>query len=333
MELCEFGDVESCLRNHPNKMFEPDVCRNLLFQMAFALYVATDRFHLRHYDVKLLNFFLQSAKSQDPTIIDENHPHVVLRYGVGKNIFRLRMHPSAAYIAKLADFGTSTSAPGRDGQRITPGQFTTLENTPPDFLILGNAAKQGHGHDSFGLGLCMLHLFTGNCPYEEILGDVICPKNLKEKLRNIWNHNSHDVIQSALVDYDEDGIEIEDERLYHTLYRFLVLFGIPEWQPNNTKHSKVLRAIRLTLTAQLRSKACADVAIFNRDRSKYSLSYGSDERIADARRRLQVRNQNPLFVLLVVLLPLSLTYLVPIISFCVQGCGWLDGPLIIISII
>ena len=84
-------------------------------------------------------------------------------------MFHLRMHSSTALIAKLADYGTSVLKTTSDGFPITAYQFTTLENTPPDYLILGNNAKQGHGNDCFGLGLCMLHLFTGHEPYEVIL--------------------------------------------------------------------------------------------------------------------------------------------------------------------
>ena len=142
---------------------------------------------MKHYDVKLLNFGLQSAK--DPTIADEDHPHVVLRYGVGSHVFRLRMHPSTAHIAKLADYGTSVMRTDADGQPVSIGEFTTLENTPPEFLILGNAAEQGYGRGCFGLGLCMIHLFTGHAPDEEILDEVFSPANIKEKLRKIWKRS------------------------------------------------------------------------------------------------------------------------------------------------
>lgn len=283
MELCENGDVEGFMRNHPDKMLAPRDCRNLLFQMTFALHVAGDRFGLKHYDVKLLNFLLQSAK--DPTIADEEHPHVVLRYGVGSHVFRLRMHPSTAHIAKLADYGTSVMRSDTDSQPVSLGQFTTLENTPPEYLILGNAAEQGYGHDCFGLGLCVLHLFTGHCPYEEILDDVVCPQNLKKMLQKIWKQKSYDVIYSVISADDEDG---EDETLYTTLYRYLVLFGIPEKEFGIKKHGKVWRAINVTLLPPKgpRSKKCPDVDAFNKDRKKFSLADGSDTRIAAARRRL-----------------------------------------------
>jgi len=286
MELCQHGDIEEFIKKQPEKMLAPGDCRNILFQMAFALHVAGDRFGLKHYDVKLLNFFLQSAR--DPTITDKEHPHVVLRYGVGSHIFRLRMHATSAHIAKLADYGTSVTRTDTDGQPVSIGQFTTLENTPPDFLILGNAAEQGYGHDCFGLGLCMLHLFTGHGPYEEILDEVVCPANLKGKLRKIWKQKSHNVIRSVIFDNDENGTEIEDETLYDTLYRFLVLFGIPEKQFGMKKHGKVWRALNSTLLPPSgpRSRKCPDIDVFNRDRKKFSLADGTDKRIAAARQRL-----------------------------------------------
>lgn len=285
MELCENGDVEEFIKNQPDKILNPSDCQNLLFQMAFALHVAGDRYGLKHYDVKLLNFLLQSAT--DPTISDDNHPHVVLRYGVGAHIFRLRMHPSMANIAKLADYGTSIMRTDSDGQPISLGQFTTLENTPVDYLILGNAATQGYGHDCFGLGLCMLHLSTGHAPYEEILEDVVCPDNLKGKLRKVWKQKSHDVIHSVMLDNDESGEEVEDQTLFDTLYRFLVLFGIPDTD-QQFGIQKVWRAINSTLisTKRTRCKICPDTDIFLRDRKKFSLTDGNDERIANARRRL-----------------------------------------------
>ena len=87
--------------------------------------------------------------------------------------------------------------------------FTTLENTPPDFMILGDDATQGHEHDCFGLGLGMLHLFTGFRPYEEILEDVKCPPHLKARLRNIWENESasgYAVIRTVISEYPSETI-------------------------------------------------------------------------------------------------------------------------------
>ncbi|KAL7493359.1 hypothetical protein ACHAWT_002422 [Skeletonema menzelii] len=284
MELCQHGDMEDFIRKLPDATLSPNVCRNLLFQMAFSLHVASDRFGLKHYDVKLLNFFLQSAL--DPSIAVDSHPNVVLRYGVGSHVFRLRMDPSNAHIAKLADYGTSVLRSNADGQPVSLGQFTTLENTPPDYLILGNASEQGIGHDCFGLGLCMLHLFTGHGPYEEILDEVVCPDNFKAKLRKIWRSASHDVIRSVMLYDNEDGQEVEDDTLYNTLYRFLVLFGVPQKRFLSRKHGKVWRAIDATLLPP-KANGCPDMAVFVRDQERFSLSEGTDGRIANARRRLE----------------------------------------------
>jgi hypothetical protein len=190
------------------------------------------------------------------------------------------MHSSTALIAKLADYGTSVLKTNADGLRITARQFTTLENTPPDYLILGNNAKQGH---CFGLGLCMLHLFTGHEPYEVILESVVCPVTLKSKLRDIWHGKSHDVIGSVMVNKGHDGAEVEDETLFNTLYRFLVLFGIPSDKFGYRKNAKVWRAISSTLL-----KEGLDAKAFKSDRQLFSLTDGCNKFIVNARRRLEV---------------------------------------------
>ena len=284
MELCKHADTEEYIRKLPNKMLSPPDCRNLLFQMAFSLHVAGNKLGMKHYDVKLLNFFVQSAL--DESTPEHLHPHVVLRYGVGSSIFRLRMDPSTALIVKLADYGTSVLRNDSDGQPISIGQFTTFENTPPDYLILGNDAKQGYGHDCFGLGLSMLHLFTGHCPYEEIMKDVVCPDGLKTKLRKIWNSSSHDIISSAMMYEDSDEQEVEDETFYDTLYRFIVLFGMPKHKLKYEGKGKVRRAINSTLLKD----GSPDSVLYESHRRSYSLADGCNEIISNARSRLEVRH-------------------------------------------
>ena len=252
MELCRHGDIEEFMKEQPSQIIDINEARNLLFQMAFALHVAGDQFGMKHYDVKLLNFFLQSANYG---VDISMHPDTILRYGVGSHVFKLQMPSDRALIAKLADYGTANMRPDSDGQPVTIGQFTTLENTPPDYLLLGDAAVQGYGHDCFGLGLCMLRLFTGHLPYEEILENVLCPPALKRKLRKIWEtqtSSDYAVVRSLILDdvfEDEDGnIDGEpDEVFYDTLYRFLVLFGIPKDKFQNKDAGRVWRAITSTL--------------------------------------------------------------------------------------
>lgn len=291
MELCDEGDAEEFLKRQPDRALTLTQARHILFQVSFALHTAADRFSLKHYDMKLLNVFLQRI----PT---EKSGDVVLRYGLGQHVFSLRAPKETALFAKLADYGTANVDSTTNGQNVTIAQFTTLENTPPDFLILGDQARQGHGHDCFGLGLCMLHLFTGHAPYEEILGDVSCPSNLKNQLRKIWENEDEkefSVIRSVVlgdVYKDEDGHVIEgepDEVLYDTLYRFLVLFGVPD-EPSWPIKSKVMSIVRQTLTPDGRrvkgrgaKRAHSDANKFVSDRRKYSLSHGNNQFIARAR--------------------------------------------------
>ena len=287
MELCKHKDTEEYLRKLPTKMLSPSDCRNVLFQMAFALDVARRELEMKHYDIKLLNFFLQSAL--DDSTPEYLHPHVVLRYGVGSSVFRLRMPPSTAVVVKLADYGTSVLGSDCNGQPISIAQFTTFENTPPEYLILGNDAKQGYGHDYFGLGLSMLHLFTGHCPYEEILEDVVCPESLKTKLRRIWKSQTHDIIRNAMMYEDSDGNEVEDETFYHTLYRFIVLFGMPKKKiKGEGSNNKVRRAIKSTIL----KPGCHEAIAFESHRGIFSLATGNNEIIANARRRLEVSHKH-----------------------------------------
>lgn len=305
MELCREGDVEEYMKRLQNEMLELWEAQSMVFQIAFALHAAGDRYSMKHYDVKLLNIFLQDANAERSDTVDSSF--TVLRYGIGSHVFALRMPTKQALIAKLADYGTANVQAESEGQPVNLAQFTTLENTPPEFLILGDAATQGYGHDCFGLGLCVLHLFTGHAPYEEILEDVRCPPTLKEKLERIWQDkrsSGYDVIRTVVladVDVDEDGnIDGEpDQVLYDTFYRYLVLFGIPEKKFKVKEHGKVWRAISSSLenTDRSRGRPCrkntarreaADAGRFARDQKKYSLSHGNNKYIARARGRLQV---------------------------------------------
>jgi len=314
MELCKHGDVEEYIKKQKDSVLSPSDSRALLFQMAFSLYVAGNKFGMKHYDVKLLNFFLDDTN--DVSICADEHPYTVLRYGLGSHIFNVRMKTASAVLAKLADFGTANVRADFNGQPVLIGNFTTLENTPPDYMILGDTATQGYGHDCFGLGLCMLHLFTGHAPYEEILDTVCCPPNLKKKMKSIWeNHKTsgYEVIRNVIrcdVYEDEEGNIIEgevDETLYDTLYRFLVLFGIPpekfQWRESN----RVWRAIESCLGSEdaplpvrkskrnavnisIIRKEGADSAQYMNDCKIFSVSRGTNEHIARARNNLKSFN-------------------------------------------
>ena len=184
MELCRHGDIEDYLKDQVGKVMSAYEARMMLFQMAFSLHVAKEKFGLKHYDVKNLNFLLQDANPEEDE--GHDHTHVMLRYAVGDSVFNLKMEREKATIAKLADYGTADLRAGVEDLPISLAQFTTLENTPADYLFLGEAARQGAGHDNFGLGLSMFHLFSGNAPYEEVMEDAKCGEGLKRCLGKVW---------------------------------------------------------------------------------------------------------------------------------------------------
>ena len=280
MELCNSGDAEDFLRRQEDGLVPVDTAQSVLFQAAFGLHAAADKFSMKHYDIKLLNLFLHKLHP-----IPGQH---VLRYGIGSHVFALRMPSQNAYLVKLADFGTANVKSHTNGQPVTIAQFTTLENTPPDFFILGDAAKQGHSHDSFGLGLCMLHLFTGSEPYEELMKDVVCPPLFRKKLKAVWENDRchhYKIIRNVIlseVHTDAAGNITEgepDETLYDTFYRFLVLFGIPE--RFGGRHTKKIWAAIESL------KNIRFGGDYRKHCMRFSLEHGTDFHISRARQRLE----------------------------------------------
>ena len=225
MELCDHGDLEDFIRKQPNGVLPLDVVPQLLFQMCFSLYSAREAYSMRHYDVKLLNFFLRSLP-------DAVQGHVVVRYGFGSRIFRLAPREGFRLCVKLADFGTTDISPETLDQPIGVEQFTTLENTPIEYLVNGGNEVQTFQADTFSLGLAMLHLFTGSGPYEEMMEEVMCPDELFDALTAVWDQRDKDGepkegpyrVVSDVIHSDDEPEEI----LHHTLYRYLVLCGIPE---------------------------------------------------------------------------------------------------------
>jgi len=286
MELCSKGDAEDFLGNQPTKTISTLEAGSLLFQMAFSLFVAKEKYNLKHYDVKLLNFLLQDGRTLFHTTDNDNNKDVCLQYALNDKTFNLIMPKDRSLIAKLADYGTADLRAESNGMPITLAQITTLENTPPEQLILGDDATQGHGHDNFGLGLCMLHLFTGHAPYEEILESVVCPESLRSKLQNIWENENENfgIVRSVILADVYDGEGEKDIILYDTIYRFLVLFGLPQkrYQYGGGKAAKVWAAIEGGLNIS-KSQYAKDCKIF-------SLETGSDIRIAEAREKLYENN-------------------------------------------
>lgn len=255
MEFCSGGDLEELVRSI--RLPSIDSTRSMLFQMCFSLYACREQLSLRHYDIKLLNFFvttgsaLLTAKNRqvDETMKPNSmststqlfpsdgveQKHVVLKIGFGSWVFKLNINIKGNELIKLADFGTSAIGSGGLGDPITVQQFTTLENTPPEFLLLGSAARQSYSADTFCVGLAMLHLLTGQDPYEELLKDVKCPKYLENALRKYWSTENpgspYFVISEVINSLDDSTVDDNGERpamvLFHTLYRYMVLFDVP----------------------------------------------------------------------------------------------------------
>ncbi|KAF1794458.1 Protein kinase-like domain [Phytophthora cactorum] len=185
MEFCDGGDLEDFIGLQKNKVLPLDsVAVSFFFQMVFSLYCAREKFNLRHYDIKLLNFFLKDIGRAN--LSKAPGCDVVLHYMLEDACFVLQMPASFSYWVKLADYGAADSNPDNLGKPVTIDQFATLENSPIEFLLEGDVAEQSYAADTFSLGLCLLHLFTGSAPYEEILQDVHCPSELLKDLKALW---------------------------------------------------------------------------------------------------------------------------------------------------
>lgn len=138
MELCGHGDAEDLIRDQPDALLPLSEAKGFLFQMAFSLYAARAELSLRHFDVKLLNFFVGDASQLVKTCsrhgykggeagrvatysterADENcsrggaadidsrcceddvaaSEYFVLRYGIGEEVMELRMPRDRAFV-------------------------------------------------------------------------------------------------------------------------------------------------------------------------------------------------------------------------------------------
>ena len=234
MELAEGGDMEEACKACPGEAYDVAQLPSLLLQMLFSVLASQRELSLRHYDLKLLNFFL-AAPPRAPGAA-AHATHAAMRYGVGGRVLELQLPADEPSLVVLADFGTADIAPETLGQPITDQQFTTLENTPPDFLLCGGGANQSFAADAFGLGLCVLHLFTGKAPYEELLAPVRCPAELRAALLQVWGEPegaTYAVVRRQLDAHADADAEAEADGdgdgggsvLFDTLYRYLCLFG------------------------------------------------------------------------------------------------------------
>ncbi|KAL4152383.1 hypothetical protein PRNP1_009314 [Phytophthora ramorum] len=303
MEFCDGGDLEDFIGLQKNKILPLEsVAIPFFFQMVFGLYCARDKFNLRHCDIKLLNFFLKDIGRANPSKTP-GAADIVLNYLLEDSCFVLRMPASFSYYVKLADYGSADSNSDNLGKPVTIDQFATLENSPVEFLLEGDAAEQSYAADTFSLGLCLLHLFTGSAPYEELLDAVHCPAELLKDLKFLWTstrkNSGFSVIKSVARGDDENT-------LCHTLYRYIVLFGLPEQNPSETRGidkvwQLLLKHLRPEDSAvnypQRRSRRNAGSKgtcphsktkdQYVRDQSLYSLKNGSNDIIRRCREGLE----------------------------------------------
>jgi len=241
MEFCSRGDLEEVVR--ARESFVAEEVRSMFFQMCFALYTCREQLSMRHYDVKLLNFFSTGPESLFPSHdelefdtdmmqLDETHTlGPCIDVGFGEHVYSLPLGsanaPLSQSIVKLADFGTSCVGSGTLSLPISAHQFTTLENTPPEYLFLGSHARECYSADTFCLGLSFFHLLAGEEPYEEHLKSVLCPVYLKGKLQKLWrtdkSESQYNVIAEVIDSLDGDDCT---DVLYDTFYRYMVMFDL-----------------------------------------------------------------------------------------------------------
>ena len=236
MELCDGGDFEEFLKEKTNGLgiIPKRETVGALFQMISSLDLAQKRLNLRHYDIKLLNFFLK--KQNTGLTNDEDEMIEIAKYYYDTDEYLIEAQREHAYIVKLADYGTADTSIETLNQPIDDTNFATLENTPPDFLLLGKDAIQTFNADTFALGLSAIHLLTGDMPYEEILEQVVCPTRLRREWTDIWRNNAKYSPLATILGPKDDT----DYTLHDTLYRYFVLFGFPKNEQNgkNEKNEK-----------------------------------------------------------------------------------------------
>lgn len=240
MELCTMGDLEEYMKTLPGGVIPLKEAQGVIFQMVYSLYAARRAVKMRHYDVKCLNFFCTSfgAETSKTWAVDDNR--------------WVRLNSDCQSFVKLADYGTADLSTETLGKPVDVCHFTTLENTPIDFL-LHSKAPQAFAADTFQLGLSILHVMTGASPYEEILESVKCPTALMDAVANVWEEGTEfDTLRCVLRD-DDDNI------LFHTLYRYFVMFGLPTTNENESSNDLTFSPVCSRVYAAVVSVLVKDV--------------------------------------------------------------------------
>lgn len=82
--------------------------------------------------------------------------------------------------------------------------------------------------DTWCLGLCAVHLLTGDAPYEEVMADVHCPTSLATDLAAAWSGSLAGAWECTYTSLCEVLQDEEDMALMaDTAYRMVVLRGLP----------------------------------------------------------------------------------------------------------
>ena len=132
MEFCSGGDVETVVRSA--KQLSEQTVRSFLFQMCFALYTCREKLALRHFDVKLLNFFASSGAGLidsatckgDNTSAAADSSSFNVKIGFGHYVYHIPVHAENITVVKLADFGTSCMGSTALGDPITVQQVLLM---------------------------------------------------------------------------------------------------------------------------------------------------------------------------------------------------------------
>lgn len=135
-EFAEGGDMEEHMKRQPKMMYPTIDLPTILYQMLFALHAAQRELSLRHYDIKLLNFFLKQPA------LPAGKPCLSVTYGVHGKCHSFSIDATQPSLCMLADFGTAdiaTESYGAVRLRLPLKEQITLCRMPSRFLVLVSA--------------------------------------------------------------------------------------------------------------------------------------------------------------------------------------------------
>ena len=112
MELCEHGDAEMFIKAQHNCLLPLQEAQGFLFQMAFSLYAGRVELSLRHFDVKLLNFFVGNLCQT--AVGDGSDGGLIVRYGLGQDVMELYLPRDRAYVVSLIVLEGARGGRGRE---------------------------------------------------------------------------------------------------------------------------------------------------------------------------------------------------------------------------